>query len=82
MNSKADLQIIISKTLKQLRQEREITIRELSEITSIATSTISSYENSARNMSVDTIVKILSAYNIQPLIFFEKCIAKLQQIEE
>lgn len=77
MNS--DFKKVISKELKNARNDKDLTLENAYKISTIAPSTISSYENNTRQMSVDVILKLLESYEIEPIIFFGRCIAKTQE---
>lgn len=70
--------ITISKELKNARNDAGLTLIQVRDLSGIAPSTICYYENASVKMSVDVILKLLEIYNINPTIFFERCIAKTQ----
>ena len=50
--------------IKELRKEKSITQKELSEIIGLAHNTISAYESGQRDMSTDTIDKICNYFEV------------------
>lgn len=73
------LKKIVGKELMLLRKDKELSNAELAKKTKLAPSTISRYENGTGTMSLDNISKIVIACNANILIFFDNCIAKMQQ---
>lgn len=69
---------IVAKELILLRKSKGYTSIELSKKASIATSTLSRYENGYGSMDIAIIEKIVSACDESTYIFFNKCVAKLQ----
>lgn len=76
---KDDIKFLISKELKSLRNDRNLTQNQLSELCGVDTSTIVRYEKNNVTMQIDTIIKIIEPYGINFLIFFENIIAKTQR---
>ena len=70
---------IVSKELKNCRNDKSYTLEDAYKISKVAPSTISSYENNLRQMSLDIIFKLLEAYEVEPSIFFTRGIAKTQE---
>lgn len=71
-NEKTPLQIQIGKELKQHRQNRDLTMDEVTEITGIKKSAISRAENGRFNLSLQKLEQYAKAYNIEPVITFRK----------
>lgn len=68
----------ISRELKIVRIEHNLTIQELSELTGISTATICNYENNKTLLFMNKILEILSAYeDVTPTIFFNRITTKL-----
>lgn len=76
---KDDIKFLISKELKSLRNDRNLTQNQLSELCGVDTSTIVRYEKNNVTMQIDTIIKIIEPYGINLLIFFENIITKTQR---
>lgn len=72
---------IVANEIRMLRLEKRVSIEELSKVSTLATSTISEYENNKRQISLDVLQKIVTALNSTLPIFFEKVIAKTQEKE-
>lgn len=70
---------IVSKELQLLRIEKGLSLAQASQKIGVDITTLCAYENSKRNMSIDVIVKIINGYDEDIVIFFKKCIAKLQK---
>lgn len=64
--------------LMLLRKEKGINMEKLAEITGVATSTISRYENSTNSMDLDMVEKLVNGCGMEIDIFFTRVIAKLQ----
>lgn len=75
---KNDIKEMIAETLKNLRSEHKLTQNQLSDLCNVDTSTIVRYEKNNVTMQIDTIIKILEAYDIDIFIFFETILAKTQ----
>lgn len=75
---KNDIKKMISDELKQLRFNHGLTQNQLSNLCGVDTSTIVRYEKNNVTMQIDTIIKILDAYEIDIFIFFENVLAKTQ----
>lgn len=73
-----ELKKIVGKELMLLRKDKNISNIELAEKTKTATSTISRYEQGKNNMNLDVIVKLVNGCGEDICIFFERCIAKMQ----
>ena len=68
----------ISRELKIVRIEHNLTIQELSELTGISTATICNYENNKTFLFMNKILEILSAYeDVTPTIFFNRITTKM-----
>lgn len=68
----------ISRELKVVRIEHDLSIQELSRITGISTATICNYENNKTYLYMNKILEILSAYkDITPTIFFNRITTKM-----
>lgn len=68
----------ISRELKIVRIEHNLTIQELSELTGISTATICNYENNKTLLFMNKILEILSAYeDVTPTIFFNRITTKM-----
>lgn len=74
-----DIKSLIATSLKELRHDHKLTQNDLSNICKVDTSTIVRYERNNVIMQIDTIIKILSAYDVDIFNFFEKIIAKTQK---
>lgn len=70
---------IVGKELMLLRKSSDMSNEKLSKRAGISSSTISRYENGRNNMNLDVIEKIVLCCNSNIFIFFDKCIAKMQQ---
>lgn len=68
----------ISRELKIVRIEHNLTIQELADLTGISTATICNYENNKTLLYMNKILEILSAYkDITPTIFFNRITTKM-----
>lgn len=68
----------ISRELKVVRIEHDLSIQELSEKTGISTATICNYENNKTFLYMNKILEMLSAYeDITPIIFFNRITTKM-----
>lgn len=70
---------MISNELKKLRNDRNLTQSQLSELCGVDTSTIVRYEKNNVTMQIDTIIKIIEPFDINIFIFFQNIIAKTQK---
>lgn len=70
---------MISNELKKLRNDRNLTQSQLSELCGVDTSTIVRYEKNNVTMQIDTIIKIIEPFDINIFIFFQNVIAKTQK---
>ncbi|MDD6277871.1 MAG: helix-turn-helix transcriptional regulator [Mycoplasma sp.] len=70
---------IVGKELMLLRKSSDMSNEKLSKRAGISSSTISRYENGRNNMNLDVIEKIVLCCNSNIFIFFDNCIAKMQQ---
>lgn len=62
----------ISNTLRNLRKENNLTLKELSAKSGISISFISDIENGRRNPSIDTLTTLAKALNTSVNVFFDK----------
>lgn len=68
----------VSRELKIVRIEHNLSIQELSKLTGISTATICNYENNKTYLYMNKIVDILKAYtDITPIIFFKRITTKM-----
>lgn len=74
-----ELSKVVGKELMLLRKDKNLSNNELSKKSRVAPSTISRYEQGKKGMNLDTIAKLTAACDTDICIFFEKCIAKMQQ---
>lgn len=74
-----DLKKIVGKELMLLRKEKDLSNIKLSEKIKVAPSTISRYEKGEDAMNLDIIAKMINGCDTDISIFFERCIAKMQQ---
>nr|DAZ41222.1 MAG TPA: helix-turn-helix domain protein [Caudoviricetes sp.] len=70
---------IVAKELMLLRKNADMSNEKLAKKAKISPSTISRYEGGKNNMNLDIIEKIVLCCNSNMYIFFNKCIAKMQQ---
>lgn len=68
--------------LKLLRIENNDLQEELAIKSSVAMSTISKYEKGCKNMNLKKIQQIIKPYNIDLFIFFNRILAKTQEINK
>jgi DNA-binding XRE family transcriptional regulator len=54
---------LIGKAIKQTRQERHLTQEELGKLIGVQKAQISRLENNARNVTMDTLIKVFTALN-------------------
>lgn len=54
---------LISKAIKQTRQERHLTQEELGKLIGVQKAQISRLENNASNVTMDTLIKVFTALN-------------------
>jgi len=76
---KEKLKKAISEELKELRSDSKKTQVEIAKISGVDSSTIVRYERNNVIMQIDTLDKIISAYDIDIFSFFEKIIAKTHE---
>ena len=68
----------VSRELKIIRIEHNLSIQQLSEKTGISTATICNYENNKTLLFMNKLLEILSAYeDITPIIFFNRITTKM-----
>lgn len=60
---------MIGKKLKELRLNRGLTLKALSEITNISISFLSDVEHNRSNLSIDNLLIVSNALNINPFYF-------------
>lgn len=60
----------IGELVREYRLSKELTQQELAEKSDLSLPFINLIENNRRNLSVDTLLKILSAMNVDPSDFF------------
>lgn len=68
----------ISARLRELRANRQYTLKELSNKSNVSIDVIWRYENNKVSMQVDVLDKILKVYGISLSNFFEEINAKTQ----
>lgn len=73
-----NIKYLISKELKCLRNDRDLTQNQLSELCGVDAGTIVRYEKNNVTMQIDTIMKIIEPFGIDLLIFFNNIFAKTQ----
>lgn len=74
-----ELRKIVGKQLMLIRKDQELSIESLADITHLAPSTISRYENGKGAMTLENLSKIITSCNYDISIFFNQCIAKMQK---
>ena len=68
----------VSKELKLVRVEHNLSIQELALITGISTATICNYENNKTFLYMNKILEMLEAYeDMSPTIFFGRITTKM-----
>ena len=72
---------IISEKLRGLRAEKRYSLEQIAEKIGIHRETFRKYENNPYEMSVETFIKVLNIYDINPLIFFDTIMANCQKKE-
>ncbi len=60
----------IGKRAKQLRQEKKITLKELSEKTNLSVGYLSQFERGINTIAIDSLAKIAEVYNVSLSYFF------------
>ena len=60
----------ISSTLKKLRKERKLTLKELAERTDVSISFLSQVERGKSGVTLESLRKIADALNVAPSAFF------------
>lgn len=68
---------IISKKLKGIRAENNLSITEAAKLLDISRETLRKYEKDAASIDCKRLVQILSTYNVEPSYFFEIVIGSL-----
>lgn len=69
----------VSTTLKKLRKENKLTLKELSIKSGVSVSFISDIENMRRNPSIETLESLAKALNVSINVFFDKENTKIKQ---
>lgn len=70
---------MISKNIKQIRNEKRLTLRELSELSGVSKSTISDIENNKVNPSTNTLEKLAKGLSVNVEDFFKVTDEKLKE---
>ena len=78
---KHEIKIRIGKELSKLRIDNDYTIQELSQLTDVNKDTLYKYEKGLGNC-FDTLEKILSAYNLNFKLFFDRIYDNMQNLEK
>ncbi|MTS07182.1 helix-turn-helix domain-containing protein [Streptococcus parasanguinis] len=63
--------MIIGKLVREYRLKKKLTQQELAELSDLSLPFINLVENNRRNLSVDTLLRILQAMEIEPSDFFK-----------
>ena len=63
--------MIIGKLVRESRLKKNLTQQELAELSDLSLPFINLVENNRRNLSVDTLLRILQAMEIEPSDFFK-----------
>ena len=63
--------MIIGKWVREYRLKKNLTQQELAELSDLSLPFINLVENNRRNLSVDTLLRILQAMEIEPSDFFK-----------
>lgn len=63
--------MIIGKLVREYRLKKNLTKQELAELSDLSLPFINLVENNRRNLSVDTLLRILQAMEIEPSDFFK-----------
>lgn len=63
--------MIIGKLVREYRLKKNLTQQELAELSDLSLPFINLVENNKRNLSVDTLLRILQAMEIEPSDFFK-----------
>ena len=63
--------MIIGKLVREYRLKKNLTQQELAELSALSLPFINLVENNRRNLSVDTLLRILQAMEIEPSDFFK-----------
>ena len=63
--------MIIGKLVREYRLKKNLTQQELAELSDLSLPFINLVENNRRNLSVDTLLRILQAMEIEPSDFFK-----------
>lgn len=79
---KEKMKKLISDELKELRNDSNKTQVEIAKISGVDSSTIVRYERNNVIMQIDTLDKIISAYDMDIFSFFERIIAKTHEKDE
>src|SRR4030065_947235 len=70
-NNSAPTLIDVGRNLRDLRAERELSIRSLAELSGLNVNTLSMIENGKSSPSVSTLQQLASAINVSTPAFFE-----------
>lgn len=65
--------VICGEQIRQLRDHKKISLRNLSELSGISYTAIRNYENGVRAMDIDQIVALCRAMNKDPKEFLDEC---------
>ena len=65
--------VICGEQIRQLRDHKKISLRNLSELSGISYTAIRNYENGLRTMDIDQIVALCRAMNKDPKEFLDEC---------
>lgn len=63
--------MIIGKLVREYRLKKNLTQQELAELSDLSLPFVNLVENNRRNLSVDTLLRILQAMEIEPSDFFK-----------
>ena len=78
---KSEIKMRIGKELLKLRIDNNYSVQDLSNLTNINKDTLYKYEKGLGN-SFDTLEKILTTYNLNFKLFFDKVYANMQNSEK
>ena len=65
--------VICGEQIRQLRDHKKMSLRNLSELSGISYTAIRNYENGLRTMDIDQIVALCKAMNKDPKEFLDEC---------
>jgi len=66
-----DLKMIIGEKIRSIRNAKDLTLQQLSHATGLQTSYIGEVERGKRNVSLDSLEKLITALDIKPSELFE-----------